>query len=127
MRLSQEQVAALTTKRSWGLSRAAISAIERGRNLPSLDALLAYWTVLQVNPMEVLEKARLARILPTAGQAHQQAIPADSVSDPREKTLHQAAGELRRARALRRAGALLAAKEAGEASIGHAGEFPDVQ
>ena len=63
-RLSQDQVAALTTGRSWQLSRGAISSIERGRALPSLEALLALSRALHVDPMEVLERAELTSAVP---------------------------------------------------------------
>ena len=60
MGLSQERLARLTSDLPWPLSRSAISAIERGRYLPGIEALLAYSKVLHLDPEEVLERARLA-------------------------------------------------------------------
>ena len=38
-KLTQEQVAAMTKESPWQLSRAAISAIERGQNFPGMEAM----------------------------------------------------------------------------------------
>ncbi len=63
-RLTQEQVAAMTKDSPWQLSRAAISAIERGQNFPGMEAMLALSNVLYVDPRELIERVRLATIVP---------------------------------------------------------------
>ena len=155
MRLSQAQVAVLASRNSLPLSRAAISAIERGLHLPSLEALLTYWNALQVDPMEVLERARLATVAPAnlsslsddqlerrAGELHREGhhrdaaalydmmlerLAQDPPSDPKVNARRQATVHLQRATALRRAAALLAARSAAERSIAAGSACPDVQ
>ena len=60
--LSQEQLAALTDGRPGRVSRAMISAVERGRHLPGLEVLLTLSQVLHISPNEVLERLELARV-----------------------------------------------------------------
>jgi transcriptional regulator with XRE-family HTH domain len=62
--LTQEQVAARTRRTPWRLSRAAISAIERGQNFPGMEAMLALSNVLYVDPKELIERARLSTAVP---------------------------------------------------------------
>jgi transcriptional regulator with XRE-family HTH domain len=57
--LSQYQLADLTDRKA-PVSRGAISDIERGRNLPSLEHLVSLSAALQIEPAEVLERLRLA-------------------------------------------------------------------
>ena len=57
LRLTQAQVAERSHKTPWQLSRAAVSAIERGQNFPGLEAMLALSNVLNIDPKEVLERA----------------------------------------------------------------------
>lgn len=58
--LSQEEIAALSTRTPWRLTRAGISSIERGNNFPGLEALLVYRFALDVRPAELLEIATIA-------------------------------------------------------------------
>lgn len=59
-RLSQEQLADLTQEQAGGaVSRAMISAIERGQALPGLEALLSITAVLHVEPAEIFERIKL--------------------------------------------------------------------
>lgn len=60
-RLSQDQVADLTNGE---VSRTTISSIERGQILPGLEALVSLSGVLNVEPLEVLERVRLANAVP---------------------------------------------------------------
>lgn len=53
--LTQEQLATMTLGKPWQVSRAAISAVERGRNLPNLAALVAFRRILHLDPLEILE------------------------------------------------------------------------
>ena len=54
----------MTKDSPWRLSRAAISAIERGQNFPGMEAMLALSNVLDVDPRELIERVRLATIVP---------------------------------------------------------------
>ena len=63
-KLTQEQVASMTRSTPWHLSRAAISAIERGQNFPGMEAMLALSNVLYVDPKELVERARLSSVVP---------------------------------------------------------------
>ncbi len=59
-RLSQEQLADLTQEQAGGaVSRATISAIERGEALPGLEVLLSITAVLHVEPAEIFERIKL--------------------------------------------------------------------
>ena len=62
--LTQAQVAEMTRESPWKLSRAAISAIERGMNFPGMEAMLALSNVLYVDPKELIERARLSTTVP---------------------------------------------------------------
>lgn len=62
--LTQYQLAALTEGGASGVSRAAISGIERGTNLPGLEALVALSRVLHLEPAEILERVDLAMTVP---------------------------------------------------------------
>jgi tetratricopeptide (TPR) repeat protein len=64
MKLTQAEVAARTLQSTWQLSRAAVSAIERGANFPGLEAMLALSNVLHIDPKEMIERARLAAVVP---------------------------------------------------------------
>ena len=64
LRLTQAQVAAKTRESPWQLSRAAVSAIERGQNFPGLEAMLALSNVLHIDPKELIERARLTAVVP---------------------------------------------------------------
>ncbi len=54
-KLSQDQVAALTSGQTPPISRATISSIERGKSLPGLEVLTSLSEVLHVDPTEVLD------------------------------------------------------------------------
>jgi transcriptional regulator with XRE-family HTH domain len=64
LRLTQAQVAEKTRDSPWRLSRAAVSAIERGENFPGLEAMLALSNVLHIDPKELIERARLTAVVP---------------------------------------------------------------
>jgi len=64
LKLTQAQVAQRTHESPWQLSRAAVSAIERGQNFPGLEAMLALSNVLDIDPKELLERARLTAVVP---------------------------------------------------------------
>ena len=154
--LSQDQVAALSGGGAWRLSRSAISAIERGRNLPSLEALIALSRVLHIDPLEVIERAELGpQHMPpdianlTVDELDKRAydlfwegehreglviydamldqLTLDPPEDPAAVVRLQAKVELKRSSALRRCGALLAARAAVERSISLAKDLPEVQ
>ncbi|MDH3626843.1 MAG: helix-turn-helix domain-containing protein [Acidobacteriota bacterium] len=144
-KLTQEQVAAMTKDGPWQLSRAAISAIERGQNFPGMEAMLALSNVLFVDPKQLVERARLATEVPIDAtdidfaDLNQQAADAFWTGDFRkaisiydamleilalqkddadEPLAHRiAAVEVKRATALKRAGALLSAIATAEKAI----------
>ena len=64
LRMTQAQVAEKTLESPWRLSRAAVSAIERGQNFPGLEAMLALSNVLYIDPKELIERARLTAVVP---------------------------------------------------------------
>jgi len=64
LHLTQAQVADKTRDSPWQLSRAAVSAIERGQNFPGLEAMLALSNVLHIDPKELIERARLTAVVP---------------------------------------------------------------
>ena len=154
-RLTQEQVAAKTRRQPWQLSRAAISAIERGQNFPGMEAMLALSNVLYVDPKELIERARLSTVVPiditdmTYDELEERASrffwdgefkKSLSVYDAMQEkaaledgdeltsTAHRMAVlDVRRATALKRAGALLSAIATAERAIAHASDMKSVQ
>jgi len=143
--LTQAEVADRTRDSPWQLSRAAVSAIERGENFPGLEAMLALSNVLQIDPKELIERARLTAVVPVdisglddreledraaqffwAGDftsalavydAMIQKLALEEHAD-RNALAERAAGlEVRRATALKRAGALISAIAAAERAI----------
>lgn len=153
--LTQEQVSSLTRGASWQLSRAAISAIERGQNFPGMEAMLALSNVLYVDPKELLERARLSTVVPLditnlsyeelERQANQyfwggdfrkalavydallEKIALESPERSEESSRRIASLEVRRATALRRAGALLSAIATAERAIALSTDYPEIQ
>jgi len=153
--LTQEQVAAMTRGGSWQLSRAAISAIERGQNFPGMEAMLALSNVLYVDPKELVERARLSTVVEVdvteldyreldqrakdyfwAGDFRKALAVYDAMlekvaletPDHPDGVAERVAGlEVRRATALRRAGALLSAIATAERAISLSTDFPETQ
>jgi transcriptional regulator with XRE-family HTH domain len=154
-KLTQEQVSAMTKGESWQLSRAAISAIERGQNFPGMEAMLAISNVLFVDPKELIERARLSTVVPlditnvTYEELDKQAtqyfwagdfrkalsvydallekVTLESPENEAELAERVAKLEVRRATALKRAGALLAAISTAERAIALSIHLPEVQ
>ena len=154
-RLSQEQLAALTRRRPGRVSRAMISAVERGRHLPGLEVLLTLSQVLHISPNEVLERLELARGEPVethgmtfealdrqasesfwAGDPRRAAACYDAMlgklrqepDDDREAQARRTATtELRRGAALRRCGATAAARASIERAITLSDSMPEIQ
>ena len=60
--LSQQEASAATQGHPWKLSRSAISSIERGRGLPSLEAVIALSRTLHIDPLEILDRAERSLI-----------------------------------------------------------------
>ncbi len=152
-KLTQEQVAAMTRGTPWKLSRAAISAIERGQNFPGMEAMLALSNVLFVDPKQLVERARLSTVVPIDitdqsyesldEQAHRYYWDGDfrkalSVFDAmlemlvlegdnsEESVARMALLEVRRASALKRAGALLSAIATAERAISLSTKLPQI-
>jgi tetratricopeptide (TPR) repeat protein len=153
--LSQGQLAALTARRPPRVSRAMISAIELGRHLPGLEALLTLSQALHVSPAEVLERLELARVEPVetggrtfdeldrlasecfwAGDVRRAAACYEAMlrllceeppADAAERARRTALIELRRGAALRRCGATTAARAAIEQAITRSEGMPEIQ
>jgi len=144
----------MTKKTPWQLSRAAISAIERGQNFPGMEAMLALSNVLFVDPKELIERARVAMAVPVDvtglsyedldkraskcfwdGEFRKALAIYDAMlemialqeSPDAQTTSRIARLEVQRATALRRTGAMLAAMSTAERAIGLAANDPSVQ
>lgn len=145
----------MTKGSPWQLSRAAISAIERGQNFPGMEAMLALSNVLFVDPKELIERARLSTAAPVdvtdveldaleerglsyfwAGDYRKAAAVYDAMlekialEDPEpsaEMRARMADLEVQRANALRRAGAILSAMATAERAIVLADGHDDIQ
>jgi tetratricopeptide (TPR) repeat protein len=152
--LTQAQVADKTLGTPWRLSRAAVSAIERGQNFPGLEAMLALSNVLQIDPKELIERARLTAVVPVdisglsdeeletrasqyfwAGDFKQALSVYDAMVqklalEEREEAsiaTRLAELEVRRATALKRAGALFSAIATAERAISLSARIPHIQ
>lgn len=153
--LTQAEVASMTRESPWRLSRAAISAIERGQNFPGLEAMLALSNVLYVDPKELIERARLSSVVPVditgityeeleqkalrhfwAGEFRQaisvydamaEKLALEPAEDREERAKRIAQLEVSRSTALRRAGALHAALATAERAVSLAHEYPAIQ
>ncbi len=145
----------MTKESPWKLSRAAISAIERGQNFPGMEAMLALSNVLFVDPKELVERARLSTVVPVdvtgisfeeldkkaarcfwAGDfrralaiydAMLEKIALEGEGGSPEATKRLGILEVRRSTALKRAGALLSAIATAERAISLTIDFPEVQ
>ena len=145
----------MTRTSNWRLSRAAISAIERGQNFPGMEAMLALSNVLYVDPKELMERARLATAAPIdvtgldydeldrrareffwAGDFRRSLSVYDAMLEklilesPREVHVGarlMATLEVRRSTVLKRAGALLSAIATAERAIWLSTDYPEVQ
>jgi tetratricopeptide (TPR) repeat protein len=154
-KLTQEQVASMTRGTPWRLSRAAISAIERGQNFPGMEAMLALSNVLFVDPKQLVERARLSTTVPVdvtgldydeldkratacfwEGDFRQALAVYDAMLEmialgdegsTDETRARIAALEVRRATALKRAGALLSAIATAERAISLSVSTPRTQ
>jgi len=145
----------MTKDSPWQLSRAAISAIERGQNFPGMEAMLALSNVLFVDPKELVERAMLSTVVPVditgipfeeldkqasqyfwAGDFRQalaiydamlEKIALESDDDSEDAARRLAVLEVRRSTALKRAGALLSAIATAERAISLSVQYPEVQ
>jgi len=154
-KLTQEQVSKMTRNSPWQLSRAAISAIERGQNFPGMEAMLALSSVLYVDPKEIVERARLSTVVPLdvtglsydelerrakqffwAGDfrkalavydAQLEKLILEAHGDATESAARVAMLEVRRATALKRLGAMMAAIATAERGVALSGNFPEIQ
>ena len=153
--LSQEQLADLARRRPGRVSRAMISAVERGRHLPGLEVLLTLSQVLHISPSEVLERLELARgeSIDASGRSYEELdrqasrsfwngdprlavayydtmlslLQEDPPPDADEVVRRTATTELRRGAALRRCGASVAARGAIERAITLSDDIPEIQ
>jgi tetratricopeptide (TPR) repeat protein len=152
--MTQAQVAEKTRGSPWQLSRAAVSAIERGQNFPGLEAMLALSNVLHIDPKELIERARLTAVVPVditglsdrelenrasqyfwAGHFKRALSVYDAMADKlaleapeqEEVTARLATLEIRRATTLKRIGALISALACAERAISLSTALPAIQ
>ncbi|MCP3979282.1 MAG: helix-turn-helix transcriptional regulator [bacterium] len=153
--LTQEQVADLTKDSPWQISRAAVSAIERGQNFPGLEAMLALSNVLYIDPKELVERARVAAVTPEGSEDLSSAelekkasdrfwegdyrsalgiynaiidrVSHEFEDDPKKMSVSLAPLEIRRATCLKRAGALQVAIGTAERAIALSIDAPKIQ
>jgi transcriptional regulator with XRE-family HTH domain len=153
-RLTQAEVANRTRESPWQLSRAAVSAIERGQNFPGLEAMLALSNVLHIDPKELIERARLT-VVPVnvsglsyeelearasqyfwSGNFNKALAVYDAIvekmaleggEDSGAMAVRLAKVEIRRATALKRAGAVLSAVASAERALFLARDEREVQ
>jgi len=145
----------MTKASPWKLSRAAISAIERGQNFPGMEAMLALSQVLYVDPKEIVERARLSTAVPiditdltyedlelkaskyfwdgdfrkslSVYDAMLEKLALEPQADEEWTARRVAVLDVRRATALKRAGALLSAIATAERAISVSVDFPSTQ
>ena len=152
LRMTQAEVAEATRHSPWQLSRAAVSAIERGQNFPGLEAMLALSNVLHIDPKELIERARLTAVVPVdisglsdedldkrasqffwAGDFRQALSVYDAMvhkltlSEPDEALSKLATLEVQRATTLKRVGALISAIACAERAISLSSSLPGLQ
>ena len=154
LHLTQADVAQQTHASAWRLSRAAVSAIERGQNFPGLEAMLALSNVLHIDPKELIERARLTAVVPVditgltdeelesrasqyfwAGDFRQALSVYDAMVEKlaleaperREIVSRLATLEVRRATTLKRIGALISAIASIERAISLSSKLPALQ
>ncbi len=153
--LTQAEVADRTRNSPWQLSRAAVSAIERGQNFPGLEAMLALSNVLEIDPKELIERARLAAVVPAdlkgladdelesrasqyfwagdfrnalaAYDALAQRLAGSATDESEDVVARRATLELRRAATLKRAGALVSAIASAERAISLSSGHVEIQ
>ncbi len=155
MHLSIEQLAARAAGEPYRISPSAISYIEQGRNLPTLETLMFYERTLFVEPAEVLEYLRSAPVISSdlAGLSFEglyekaaeairggdhldalryldgarQRLIDDPSRDAKKRRRLQVSLALIRASALKRAGAVLRARSSMEHAVEISDGFPDLQ
>ncbi len=152
--LTQDELAARTNSLPWPVSRAAISALEKGKHSPAATTILALAEVLRIDTMEVMDRLKLATarkpsgVAPSyealdvqfkdlfgAGEFRQALTLLDEAAeqvgrariDPRERNRRLATIDIRRATTLKRLGALLAARASAERALGRATDFPELR
>ena len=154
LHLTQAQVADKTRDSPWQLSRAAVSAIERGQNFPGLEAMLALSNVLHIDPKELIERARLTAVVPVdvsgltdedleqcasqffwagdfgkALSVYDAMVHKLALEEPQqsEALARLATLEVRRATTLKRIGALISAIASAERAISLSTRMPAIQ
>ncbi len=152
-RLSQAQLAGHTRHHLTPVSRTLISSIERGINLPSIDALVSIARALQLDPKELVELVDVAKAAPdVAGLAPaeilqlgndcfwqgdyrgavsyytvlSQELDNEPRLSPDSRRMHCRV-QINQAVALARLQALRAAKTLAERAVEAASEMPDLQ
>ena len=144
--MTQDRLATKTAGTDWPVSRATISAIEKGKHSPTAVAVMTLTTALHVDPMEVLDRLKIATAVPeeyrkwTVEQLDERFLEAfhsgrfreglaildtmmarltgSTSDDPARRKRRMATVEQRRAATLRRLGAIVAAKWSAERAIG---------
>ena len=153
--LSQEQVASLTEGGPGQISRTAISDIECGRHLPSIEAVVSLSRVLHVESAEIIERVDLAMAVPidltglsvddlenraeklflsgdyrnalTVYDGMIERLALDPPRDEMQRVRRLAKVEITRASALRRLSALKAARACAERATELAQDIPELR
>jgi transcriptional regulator with XRE-family HTH domain len=153
--LSQEQLASLTRGHPGHVSRAMISAIERGVHMPGVEVLLTLAQTLHVSPNEVIERLEMSRgaEIETAGltpeeadrlasnafwagdhrraAAYYDAMLRQLAAEPDDGSVERrhriATLEVRRGTALRRCGVTTTSRSAIERAIALTDDAPELQ
>lgn len=152
--MTQDDLAARTEGNGQPVSRATISAIEKGKHSPTVVTVVALTTVLHVDPMEILDRIKIATAVPeeyrkwTVEQLDERSkdlfaerrfretltvldtmmarLTATAADASEARKRRMAVVEVRRASTLRRLGAIVAAKWSAERAIGLANDQQDV-
>ena len=153
--LTQDQLAARTLALRRPVSRTTISALEQGKHSPTAATVVAISKVLHIEPMEVIDRLELAAGSCTirapfgaarlderlhecfANEEFQEALEIldvlcedarhDSALDPDARVRRLVDLTTRRALALERLGALVAAKATAERALSLAADHPELQ
>ena len=62
--MTQDQLAVKTESVGWPVSRATISAIEKGKHSPTAVTVMTLTTALHVDPMEIFDRLKIATAVP---------------------------------------------------------------
>lgn len=153
--LTQDEIAAKTNGLPWPVSRAAVSALEKGKHAPAATTILALCEVLRIDATEVMDRLKLAaaprrpidnrdyaqlrlwfegffstgdfRQALTVLDAMAMAAAKDRAVTPSERSRRLVAVDISRATTLKRLGAITASRSSAERALERSAEFQDLQ